>query len=291
MAHIWAFTEHPVSQAELKYQRYILETSRAGRVWIWLAYLMLIPAMLISITFLVMGAARWFDPSADTLLLNVLYGTLGIPLMYLVAMNLATYLVVSLITLGLAANSITREKENRTWDNLLLTNVDARHIVFGKWWATLRALIFDHSMLIILRIGIFVILVMEIERVFVTAKLPPTRIDDTPLNLIVVLLLMVAYAALDAAFTVALGVITPLLNLPGPVTLITILGSRVFVSLAMVAVPALVISAFAGHSSALYLVFAIAGLLLLTIMTWGILRIGQSLAVRLQLASPPQNVT
>src|SRR5690606_35757803 len=56
----------------------------------------------------------------------------------LIVMNIALYAVVQLITVALGANSILREKQGRTWETLLLTNIDARQIVLGKWWATIR---------------------------------------------------------------------------------------------------------------------------------------------------------
>lgn len=41
-------------------------------------------------------------------------------------------------TLTLAANSISRERQAQTWDMLILTGMDARQIVRGKWAATVR---------------------------------------------------------------------------------------------------------------------------------------------------------
>lgn len=41
-------------------------------------------------------------------------------------------------TLALAANSITREKQSGSWDLVVLTGIDARQLVRGKWSATVR---------------------------------------------------------------------------------------------------------------------------------------------------------
>lgn len=38
-------------------------------------------------------------------------------------------------TINYAAVSIARERQNRTWDSLLLTGISARRLVWGKWWA------------------------------------------------------------------------------------------------------------------------------------------------------------
>ncbi|MBL8161599.1 MAG: hypothetical protein JNJ61_06390, partial [Anaerolineae bacterium] len=51
---------------------------------------------------------------------------------------LTRHFVLMLQTLTLAANSISREREAQTWDMLVLTGMDARQIVRGKWAATVR---------------------------------------------------------------------------------------------------------------------------------------------------------
>src|SRR5215475_1801076 len=146
------FTQHPVSRAELKYQWHIIETGRAGKLWIWMAYILLIPAGLVSLIFFIAGLVNQIVPGGLHPLsekTGALLGGLGAG--HLVAMNLAMYLVLTMITLALSSNSISREKRGKTWDNLLLTGVDARQIVWGKWWATLVALRGDHAVAALLR--------------------------------------------------------------------------------------------------------------------------------------------
>ncbi|MEZ4669710.1 MAG: hypothetical protein R3E39_17535 [Anaerolineae bacterium] len=41
-------------------------------------------------------------------------------------------------TLQLSSSSIAREKEAQTWELLVLSGIDARRIVRGKWWATVQ---------------------------------------------------------------------------------------------------------------------------------------------------------
>jgi hypothetical protein len=41
-------------------------------------------------------------------------------------------------SLSLSTYSIARERESKTWETLLLTGIDARAIVRGKWWASAR---------------------------------------------------------------------------------------------------------------------------------------------------------
>ena len=54
-------------------------------------------------------------------------------------------------TLALSANSIARERNANNWDMLVLTGIDARKIVLGKWWATVRHMWRPYVMLGILR--------------------------------------------------------------------------------------------------------------------------------------------
>src|SRR5262249_24095058 len=132
-------TNNIILQAELKHQYYVLEKSRVGRLWIAIAAILLIPAFIASIIFFVHGLISPFisitlipDPLGSALAFNAF--------LLLIVMNVAMTVVVMLVTLSLAANSISREKNGKTWESLLLTNVDARRIVWGKWGATVQAL-------------------------------------------------------------------------------------------------------------------------------------------------------
>src|SRR5687767_6730300 len=150
-----ALTQHPVAQAELKYQWHIIETGRSGTLWIILAYLLLIPAGVISLLFFAGGLLNQIIPGGLHPLPDEAAALLGgISATLLVAMNLAMYFVLTMITMALAANSISREKRGKTWDSLVLTGVEADQIVWGKWWATLAALWSDHAAAALLRPGI-----------------------------------------------------------------------------------------------------------------------------------------
>jgi len=56
-------------------------------------------------------------------------------------------------TMSLSAHSIVREKEAHTWELMILTGVDARQIVRGKWWATIQQQWKRYLILAMLRIG------------------------------------------------------------------------------------------------------------------------------------------
>jgi hypothetical protein len=54
-------------------------------------------------------------------------------------------------TLTLAAHSMTRELQANNWEMLILTGVDARKIVWGKWWATVQRMWRSYGRLALLR--------------------------------------------------------------------------------------------------------------------------------------------
>ena len=194
---------NPVLRAELKHQQYVIANSRAGRFWIGLALVLLIPALLASLLFLAeafTGANIWYTLTDQTR--SPVVGVLLI-------MNLALYIVVTLITMGLAADSIAREQTNHTWESLLLTTLHARQIVWGKWWATLRALWGDQLMLVLLRWGLAAFLASQITHHY--HNLP--QVDR--LYLLVTLALVTAYTLVEAGFSAALGMIAPLSRLDG----------------------------------------------------------------------------
>ncbi len=192
------FANNPVMRAELKHQQYVITTSRSGRFWIFLAVLLLLPAFLSSGLFLI--EALLGVPISQ----NVI-GASGreLLLLNLIVMNVALYVVMTLITMGLAANSISREQTGKTWETLLITTLNARQIVIGKWWATLRALWGDHIMLAVLRVGMVSYIALEFKFDSVDNRL---QLEF----LLVAIILVLAYTAAEEAFSAAIGLLTPL---------------------------------------------------------------------------------
>lgn len=168
-----------ITQAELRHQWYVLEKSRSGILWIIIAILMLLPAIFFTIYFgmialLNLPAPQWnpSNPASTDLLINI-------GLISSLVMNISLYLIVILITLGLSSNSITRERKGKTWDVLLLTNVDAHQVILGKWWASLVALWGDHAMVAFIRIGMVTFAVVSLEPYFGDAY-PPRHSASPP---------------------------------------------------------------------------------------------------------------
>jgi hypothetical protein len=278
-----SFTEGIIARAELRHQRYVINASRSGRFWIALAVLMLLPAALMSITLFFIAL---IDKPLETVFHPEQFENLwtqasGVGMAAMLAMNVALYLVVILITLALSANSVSREKLNKTWDVLLLTNVDAKAVVLGKWWASLKALNGDHAMIALLRLGLV--------GLFVAFKAP--QLAETPLGLptgvtyaIPLALFVAAFTVIDAAFTAALGVAGALSTFPGSVTASLILAVRVFGIGAAIGYFWILGDMLLHHEP--YILAGLGGLVVFMLMTWLVLLAAQKIAVWGQVSPP-----
>lgn len=147
-------TSNPVLNSEFKYQRFVIQRSRSGGFWIFLAILMLAPSLLLSIGYSI-GLLLNLFPVIEWHLIPATWH-LNL-LLVLIVVNVSMYIVVTLVTIALANGSINREKDKHTWSLLRLTHISNRQIVLGKWWASLRALNGDQAMVILLRVGLLAI--------------------------------------------------------------------------------------------------------------------------------------
>jgi hypothetical protein len=190
---------NPILKAELHHQWYVIEKSRSGRLWILLALVMLLPAILTTIWLYIGG--MFFNLRFNGVP-GFLFGgvdLLSIGLVMLLIMNIAMSIVVTMISFGLATNSIVREKRGKTWDNLILTNVNARTLVFGKWMASMYALYGDHLLVGVLRLGMAAWAITGF-----TDRLPADTLS-IPVHLVLLSILIVVYTLIDAALNTALG--------------------------------------------------------------------------------------
>ncbi|GAB4511505.1 MAG: hypothetical protein OHK0046_09680 [Anaerolineae bacterium] len=279
MRTTWDFTDNIIARAEFRHQRYLIETSRSPSGWIALAVVMLVPALLTSVILFGVGALGldvrpFFAPTGTW------HGNLArIGGFALLTMNIALYLVVLLITLGLASNSITREHRSKNWDILLLTNVNARQLVWGKWWASLQALWGDHVIVALLRLGLVGAVIAFHEN-----RLPPGVLGLSPelTHLISITAIMLVFTLLDAAFSTAMGVAIPLSNWSSAVV-----GAVVFALRAFTLFLALWFAneiRLALINDGPYLLIAIGGLVGFAGATWLALVIAQVIAVRGQVS-------
>lgn len=202
---------NPILKAELHHQRYVMEKSRTGRMWILLAVILLLPAGLTSVVLFVRGLLGQPIPGLP-LVIGQPFDLIAAGQVILLVMNIALTVVVMLVSYALATNSITREKRNRTWDSLILTNVSARSLVLGKWIASLKALDGDHIMIGMLRLGMVAWIVAGFQDRMLANTLP------VQVHLILITILVVLFTIIDAMFNTALGIGLVMGDLPDGVS-------------------------------------------------------------------------
>ncbi|MBC8100900.1 MAG: hypothetical protein H7Y11_15780 [Armatimonadetes bacterium] len=275
--------KNPVYQAEVKRQWHVMEQSRSGRLWILLAIVMVIPAVLTSIVLLV-GALTGLLPLLEMTFLFII--ARGLPplmsfaLVWLVVMNVALTLVVMLVSFGLSVDSIQREKRGKTWDNLIMTNITARQLVVGKWLASLRALDGDHFMILVLRLGLFAWFVAG----FAT-QIPPSGITVTT-HVALLTVIVVVFTLLDALMNTALGVAVTLLEATGALSGALFLAVRsVTVAYGIWLILSIMRRLF-DTPGGVYVWQGVLGLAVYAAAVAGVLALGQVAATRWALVSP-----
>lgn len=199
---------NPILRAEFHYQRFVIQRGRNGTFWIVLAALLVIPAIIGALVFSAFALAginlniTALPPWAASIevLLQLLF-------VALLVVNLSLYPVVTLITLGLSSNSIRREKVGHTWDVLRLTDIDGNALVFGKWWASLRALLGDQVMVTVLRMGLIASYLVFALPWFTTQAGYLAAPTNTTALFLALFPFTLAYGVLDSALTAAFGVL------------------------------------------------------------------------------------
>jgi hypothetical protein len=128
------FTLNHIGEVESRYQARMLRQRRGWLAWIGrrLVDAALIVAIFLALLSIVAGILRVDTTPFEN----------QIPLLLIFPPITAVILHFSLLFRALAysSNSITREQQSQSWDLLVLTGVDARQIVRGKWVATVRNL-------------------------------------------------------------------------------------------------------------------------------------------------------
>ncbi len=143
------FAQNPITHAERTYQQGMYQ---APRHWLRTVTKWLV----VAISLIVFGMAfvtSYTDTNPAVLIEQ--YAPL-MALLIIVAAGYHIYLMFH--TMILAANSISREKEGLTWDLLVLTGINARQIVRGKWWAIIQLQFRRYLLLSLLRTGVAIVL-------------------------------------------------------------------------------------------------------------------------------------
>ncbi len=140
-------SDNVINQAERRYQirsakRLKPWRRRLSRIIIWI----LITFALTLFGGLLVASFMQLDPT----LFGRAFGSL---LNLLVVFTITQHFYLMFQTMVLAGNSISREREAGTWELLVLTGINARQIVRGKWWAVIENQLPRYCLLALLRIG------------------------------------------------------------------------------------------------------------------------------------------
>jgi hypothetical protein len=154
------FSANPIARAELVYQT---RSRPQGRRWkrvatrITLIVALTLACILAGGEFA--GVLLYRDPDP----ISRAFGILNI---LPVATAFILHFVLMIQTLSLSANSVAREKQANNWDMLVLTGVDARQIIQGKWWATVRRMWPSYVFLSVLRAAVIIWFGASVSRVY-----------------------------------------------------------------------------------------------------------------------------
>ncbi|MEO1289595.1 MAG: ABC transporter permease subunit [Chloroflexota bacterium] len=81
------------------------------------------------------------------------YDSLNFTLGFLVILNILVFVLVVIRAVQMGADSMYRERRNRTWELLMLTGVSNWRVVMGKWVGIMRHLVRDYLWLFVVRFG------------------------------------------------------------------------------------------------------------------------------------------
>nr|PZN52642.1 MAG: hypothetical protein DIU68_14155 [Chloroflexota bacterium] len=195
----------PITGAELAFQT---RAGRARRKWlVWLGKLVYLAALgvcLIAYLGEFIGSLTWRDTTR-------IHETVESVMPFALIVTAVMYLLLVLEALARGANTIVREKETNNWEMLVLTGVDARRIVRGKWWAALRVSWPAWLRLLPLRAGLSVFIGAELSRVtsayMATFAPGQTVIPPHPVSILLVPVLLLVFSFAALALASALGVL------------------------------------------------------------------------------------
>jgi ABC-type transport system involved in multi-copper enzyme maturation permease subunit len=199
---------NPVAQRELAYQQRAANSTAVSRLQ-HVFRVVYYPALALALLVFLSEFGAALQPGEETSAALVLHVVVIFALV--VALLLQLYLLLQ--TLVRAAASIAREKQAGTWEHLLMTGTDARRLVIGKWWATLRGLLGGYGLLIPLRAGVVVWLGAVFDR---TQALHIESVSDfvapSPLAFLGIFPVIAAFTLGSALLVAAIGVLASVLS-------------------------------------------------------------------------------
>ncbi|HVU14548.1 MAG TPA: hypothetical protein VHD90_24895 [Phototrophicaceae bacterium] len=198
--------DNPIERAELSHQQRA-NTDRRWRRFPALFGLGLGVALISNAGLLVAPQVAPLMGVSPLDLTDALHGWFSTITILMGALIMIHHLAFASAALQLGTTTIAREKHARTWESLLLTGVDARRIIYGKWMATMRTLWEAYRPLLILRFAAAIWMIVE------GASAYATPINSTPplLGTLLIGLATALFPLWYAGFTVALGMLASLL--------------------------------------------------------------------------------
>lgn len=198
------FSHNPVMRAELAHQQRAM-LRRGGRA----LRVLFVLALLVSAA-LVVG--KPLLPQIAALLNETIFyieeahrGLLSTLTALLAALLFVQHLLWVSQAAQQASATISREKQARTWESLVLTGIDARQIIIGKWWATLRIMWDQHHTGLLLR-GLAVVWLCLPN----TDGITFSREVNSPTAVVLAAVVALLYPLLNVSVAVATGVLSSL---------------------------------------------------------------------------------
>ncbi|MFN8528349.1 MAG: hypothetical protein U0670_07045 [Anaerolineae bacterium] len=199
----------PIARVEYRSQKRLVR----GRIRLMRAMMFALLGFSILLTLLrplMMGNPQWFNAPLSVVI-RIWDGMSSIVNAALLLLNANYYFWIVSLAAQAGTQSIVREKQSRTWEMLLLTGVDTRHLIMGKWAATLRTiyeaqrpLFIPHLLIVIWGIIVSVLIPGGFSSGFTSGVSGgPALFAVLPL---VVFLSAVIYPAFGVAASAALGV-------------------------------------------------------------------------------------
>lgn len=163
----------------------------------------------------------------------------------LAVITLVVHFRVIFKTSVIASNTVLREKMSGTWETLILTNVDTRQLVLGKWWAVVCMVWRSYALLAALRaatvIGIGTMIFSSSSNVVFWYSSTVYRLPFV--NTIAAAFFIVAFTMLNCLFTAAAGVVGSFLgrtSSPGVTTALATRGTALTIPILLLLTPIVV---------------------------------------------------
>jgi hypothetical protein len=245
-------SQQAITQSELHYQQ---ESAFQGKWWRRISHL---PTIFVYIVVAVFVANIFLSfvvghniPPVDRFAPYTYHRDEDLLFSLSILWTLILHLRLMFKTLSLSTNSITRERQSNNWDMLVLTGIDAREIIRGKWWATVQSMWRNYILLGSLQALLIVWAISKSNfSMFYRFRLNMNP-AETPFRLlllsIIATVFIILISLLNLGLTAACGLLAAGDHRNKSVALIFAIGIRLFTILCITIVPIAVADALRVH--------------------------------------------